>query len=67
MGAVVRYIERHHPGVRGNVYLDDFLFLSEDPTRLRSIPDVFRTLGLHINMTKSQLTPESGEDRLPGL
>ena len=57
MGAVVKTVTERCPGVTGKVYLDDFLFLAEEPHLLLPIPGLMKNLGLQINMSKSRLSP----------
>lgn len=55
----VKLVEQRFPGVRGMVYLDDFLFLSHEPAPLVGICDFLMDIGLCINFEKSSLAPVS--------
>ena len=57
--ATVKLVEAEFPGVKGIVYLDDFLFVARQPHELYGVSDYFTHAGININFEKSILSPVS--------
>ena len=52
-----RLVQKHCPGVRARVYLDDFLFKARTAQALLPVAPLLSEWGFNINVTKSVLVP----------
>ena len=57
MRHITKLVTERYPQVKVQVYLDDFLFMYEDPDVLRLIPPLMQEWGFRINQRKPITTP----------